>query len=180
MQIIQLYLVCSSLCAVVTPTRPKLTCVADKLCLSVSLKDNFVCQAGEAGYKTYTNCEALRYHYIRWAAESSLSRSKLAKDEEEYEKKQNAFAVLVNVTSELTLQLDVPKGRQAVSAALAAIQFSVMVLYLLTVRIMTIVKKCKKKEAELLETQLEELESRLAERKILARRKASRPSPQEQ
>ena len=53
---------------------------------------------------------------------------------------------------ELTHQLDALKGRQAVNAALQAIQ------------------------AELLETQLEELEIRLAQWKRTARRKAARKS----
>ena len=183
MQIIQLYLVyvCSSLCGVVTPTGPKLSsnCGSDALCTFPN-ENNYVCQSGEAGYKTYTNCEALRLHYLHWAAEAFVFRAIITGLEHAEETNKNAIAVLVNVTSELTHQLVVVKGRQAVSAALAAIQFSIMVLYLVTVMIMTVIKRCKKKEAELLETQLEELKTRLAERKRTARRKASRPSPQEQ
>ena len=82
--------------------------------------------------------------------------------------------MLVNTTSEL----DDLKGQQAVNAALQAIQFSIMVAYLVTVMIMAVIKRCKKKEAKILETQLKELEIRLAEWKRKARRKAAQPSPQ--
>ena len=154
MQLAQLYLVCiwSGLYGVVTPTEDD---------------GNFVCVMGS---KSYTNCQVLKFIYGQWIQAT-----------ERYISNKNAFAVLVNVTSDLTHQLDVMRGRQAVTATFQAIQFSIMVVaYLVTVMIMAIVKMCKKKEAELLETQLEELETRLAERKRTARRKAARPSPQEQ
>ena len=98
------------------------------------------------------------------------------------------FAVLVqtvkeaqNVTSQLVIDLQVLKGRQAVAGAIQGAQVFMFLAYLVTISVFYLVKHCKKhqekvalKEFELLETKLQASKSK---RRAAAAR-TGKPSPQ--
>lgn len=63
-------LVAVTLCAVVTANVP--VCLRDGLCPDTD--GSFACKAEEEGFRTYTNCEALKVHYQRWEAVSKVFR----------------------------------------------------------------------------------------------------------
>ena len=86
-----------------------------------------------------------------------------------------------NATSQLLVELDTLKGRQAASAALQVAEFFLFVGYLLTLSVFYAVKKCKQhrerqvaEEVELMEQKLQE---RKAKRRSAAARAKSGPSP---
>ena len=98
------------------------------------------------------------------------------------------FAVLVqtvkeaqNVTSQIVIDLQVLKGRQAVAGAIQGAQVFMFLAYLVTISVFYLVKHCKKhqekvalKEFELLETKLQASKSK---RRAAAAR-TGKPSPQ--
>ena len=76
-----------------------------------------------------------------------------------------------NATSQLLVELDTLRGRQAASAALQVAQFFLFIGYLLTLSIIYVVRKCKKHTERLAEEEVELIEQKLQERK--ARRRAA-------
>ena len=76
-----------------------------------------------------------------------------------------------NATSQLLVELDTLKGRQAASTALQVAQFFLFVGYMLTLSVLYVVRKCKKHRKRLAEEEVELMEQKLQERK--ARRRAA-------
>ena len=87
---------------------------------------------------------------------------------------------VLNATAQISEELDVLRGRQAVAVTIAVVQLTALFVYLVVILVIVSVKKCRETEAKRLEDNLEMMKERLAQRKRTARRKASRPGSQEQ
>ena len=92
-----------------------------------------------------------------------------------------AVQVTQNVTSQLLVDLQVLKGRQAVAGAIQGAQVTIFVLYLVTIFVLYLVRHCKKHHKKAATTRREEFEqlyqaSRSKRRAAAAR--AAKQSPQ--
>ena len=109
------------------------SCVTNALCKKGSSTDGFACINGSN--QDHTVCEALGVHYDRWSAEAVLfdhlfkEVDKILKaaqaGQEAFEVVQGAIREInlqlqvgQNATSQLLVELDTLRGRQAASAAL--------------------------------------------------------------
>ena len=181
----ELILVCTSISGAVT-TLPELVladgsqnCARNALCKHKSGgSDGYACKVpGSTQDVQTTVCGALNVHHNRWAGEEIVfTRIFLA-----IEGVREAVEVVHNTTRQLRGELDTLKGRQAASAALQVAQFFLFAGYLLTLTILYIKKCVEKHQVAALETNLQEMESRLQERKAKRRSAAARakigPSP---
>ena len=84
-----------------------------------------------------------------------------------------------NPTSQLLVELDTLKAREAATAALQVVQFFLFVGYLFTLAILYAVKKCRKHRARQVEEEVELMESCLQDRKALRRAAAAKKAAQE-
>ena len=117
----ELILVCTSISGVVT-TPPELSlangstsCVTDTSC-EYHYFDGYTCKvAGSSQDVPLTNCEALNVHYERWSNEQVYYKVVL--------RWLSRIEVVQNTTSEILVELDTLKGRQAAIAALQVAQF---------------------------------------------------------
>ena len=157
-----------------------------RLVKKAASSDGFTCQNGSN--QDHTVCEALGVHYDRWSAEAVLfdhlfkEVDKILKaaqaGQEAFEEVQGAIREInlqlqvgQNATSQLLVELDTLRGRQAASAALQVGQVFLFIGYLLTLSIIYVVRKCKKHRERLAEEEVELIEQKLQERK--ARRRAA-------
>ena len=89
--------------------------------------------------------------------------------------------VIQNVTSQLLIDLQVLKGRQAVSGAVQGGQVFMFVAYLVTIAVLCLVKHCNKHRERLAQSEFELLEAKLqsnkAKRRAAAARAKSAPGP---
>ena len=122
-----------------------------------------------------TNCEALNVHYDRWAAKVLTIRNTL----QALGPVIDIVEVVHNATSQLLLELDTLRGRQAATAALQVFQFFLFVGYLFILAILYAVKKCRKHRAALIESEVEMMESPLQDRKAKRRAAAAKKAGQE-
>ena len=118
-----------------------------------------------------TNCEALNVHYERWSNEQVYYKVVL--------RWLSQIQAVQNTTSEILVELDTLKGRQAASAALQVAQFFLFVGYLLTLAILYAVKKCRQHRARQVEEEVRLMESRLQDRKARRRAAAAKKAAQE-
>ena len=79
-----------------------------------------------------------------------------------------------NATSQLLVELETLRGRQAASAALQVVQFLLFIGYLLTLSIIYVVKQCQKHRERLAEEEVELIEQKLQERKAKRRAAAAK------
>jgi len=172
----ELILVCMSI-GVVTTARPLLSlangstsCVTDLFCKD-GPADGYVCKeaGGNADVQT-TVCEALNVHYNHWSKQSILLEIAF----KEVDKILKAAQAGQNATSQLLVELDTLRGRQAASAALQVVQFLLFIGYLLTLSIIYVVKQCKKHRERLAEEEVELIEQKLQERKAKRRAAAAK------
>ena len=198
----ELILGCMSSSVVIT-TRPATilasggtSCVTNALCKKAASSDGFTCQNGSN--QDHSNCEVLGVHYDRWSAETVLFEhlfeevykilEAVQPGQEAFEEVQGAIREInlqlqvgQNATSQLLVELDTLKGRQAASGALQVVQFFLFAGYLLTLTILYIVKNCKQHHARQVEEEVELMEQKLQERKAKRRSAAARaksgPSP---
>ena len=140
----------------------------------------------------YSNCDVLKkvnraqYYVITYGERTLDDLVELAKvTSHQHEQVLEAFEVVQgaireinlqlqvgqNATSQLLVELDTLRGRQAASAALQVAQFFLFIGYLLTLSIIYVVRKCKKHRERLAEEEVELIEQKLQERK--ARRRAA-------
>ena len=173
--------------SVVVTTLPELEladgsedCVRNPLCKHSPFgrSDGYACKvAGSTQDVQTTVCEALNVHYDRWAAEEIIFRNTFLALDRVIE----AVKAVQNTTSQLRVELDTLKGRQAASAALQVAQFFLFVGYLLTLAILYAVKKCRQHRARQMEEEVKLMEEKLQERKAKRRSAAARaksgPSP---
>ena len=86
-----------------------------------------------------------------------------------------------NVTSQFLTDLQVLKGRQAVSGAVQGGQVFMFVAYLITIAVLCLVKHCNKHRERLAQSEFELLEAKLqsnkAKRRAAAARAKSAPGP---
>ena len=78
---------------------------------------------------------------------------------------QAGFLDTWNVEGQISKELDVLQGRQAVAAALSALQLFLFILYLVVQIVVYTVKKCKKHCKRQVEEKFELVESHLMQRK---------------
>ena len=90
-----------------------------------------------------------------------------------------AFEVVQNATSEILIELETLRGRQAVAATIQVVQLLLFLAYLVVQGVVYAVKKCKKPHARQVEEELEMLESRLMQRKSKRRAAAARNTAQD-
>ena len=140
----------------------------------------------------YSNCDVLKkvnrahYYVITYGERTLVDLVQLAKvTSHQHEQVLEAIKVVQgairemnlqpqvgqNATSQLLVELDTLRGRQAASAALQVAQFFLFIGYLLTLSIIYVVRKCKKHRERLAEEEVELIEQKLQERK--ARRRAA-------
>ena len=89
--------------------------------------------------------------------------------------------VTQNVTSQLLIDLQVLKGRQAVAGAIQGAQIFMFLAYLVTISVFYLVKHCKKHQEKVALEEFELLETKLQASKSKRRAAAARtgkPSPQ--
>ena len=173
----ELILICSSISVVVT-TVPELvladgseSCVTDTTC-EHRYSDGYACKvAGSTQDVQTTLCEALNVHYKRWSNKKVFNTVVL--------RWLSRIEAVQNTTSEILVELDTLKGRQAASAALQVAQFFLFVGYLLTLAILYAVKKCRQHHARQVEEEVELMESRLQDRKARRRAAAAKKAAQE-
>ena len=90
-----------------------------------------------------------------------------------------AFQVVQNATSEILIELETLRGRQAVAATIQVVQLLLFLAYLVVQGVVYVVKKCKKHHARQLEEEVEMMESRLMQRKSKRWAAAARKTAQE-
>ena len=87
---------------------------------------------------------------------------------------QAGFLDTWNVKAQISEELDVLRGRQAVAAALSAFQLFLFILYIVVQIVVYTVKKCKKHCKRQVEEEVELVESHLMQRKTARRAAAAR------
>ena len=122
-----------------------------------------------------TNCEALNIHYDRWTREEIPIRHTL----ESLQRIIDTVKAVHNAPRTNSEELDIVKKRQAVAAAISALQFLLFLLYMGVKKAIYTVKKCRKHHARLAEEEIELIESRLENRKAKRRAQAARKAAQE-
>ena len=90
-----------------------------------------------------------------------------------------AFEVVQNATSEILIELETLRGRQAVAATIQVVQLLLFLAYLMVQGVVYAVKKCKKHQARQVEEEVEMMESRLMHRKYKRQAAAARKTAQE-
>ena len=87
-----------------------------------------------------------------------------------------------NVTSQLLIDLQVLKGRQAVAGAVQGAQVFMFLAYLVTIAVCYLVKHCRKHQEEIAKADFELLETKLQEsrsrRRAAAAARANKQTPQ--
>ena len=86
--------------------------------------------------------------------------------------------VIQNVTSQLLIDLQVLKGRQAVSGAVQGGQVFMFLAYLVTIAVFYLVKHCRKHQEEVARTEFELLEAKLQANRSKRRAAAARAGKQ--
>ena len=86
--------------------------------------------------------------------------------------------VTQNVTSQLLIDLQVLKGRQAVGGAVQGGQVFMFLAYLVTIAVFYLVKHCRKHQEEVARTEFELLETKLQARRSKRRAAAARAGKQ--
>ena len=92
-----------------------------------------------------------------------------------------AVQVTQNVTSQLLVDLQVLKGRQAVAGAIQGAQVTIFVLYLVTIFVLYLVRHCKKHHEKAATTRREEFEQlyqAIRNKRRAAASRAAKQSPQ--
>ena len=90
-----------------------------------------------------------------------------------------ALKAVQNATSQILVELDTLRGRQALAATIQVIQLLLFLAYLVVQGVVYTVKKCKKHHARQVEEEVEMMESRLMQRKSKQRAAAARKTAQE-
>ena len=89
-----------------------------------------------------------------------------------------ALEAVQNTTSQILVELDTLRGRQALAATIQVFQLLLFLAYLVVQGVVCAVKKCKKHSATQVEEEVELMESRLMERR--ARRRAKKTGQETQ
>ena len=92
----------------------------------------------------------------------------------DFEKLVEIAQVIQNATSQLLTDLQVLKGRQAVSGAVQGGQVFMFVAYLVTIAVLCLVKHCNKHRERLAQSEFELIEAKLQSNKAKRRAAAAR------
>ena len=145
-------------------------CVHDALCKTApGHTDGFTCNLGSTSPNA---CDLLNAHYDRWEAEAKV----LAHLFKEIGKIQNATSQLLLQcnSTQLLIDLQILKGRQAVSGAVQGGQVFMFVAYLVTIAVLCLVKHCNKHRERVAQSEFELIEAKLQSNKAKRRAAAAR------
>ena len=153
------------------------SCVTDALCKTApNSADGFDCTIGVLDPNA---CDVLDALYDRWSAEAKVLSHLLKEVSDTLE----AAQLIRNTTSQLLTDLQILRGRQAVSGAVQVSQVLMFLAYILTIFIAYMVKYCQEARARHQTQEFELIEARLKESKSKRRAAASKAkntSPRQQ